>query len=254
MAVLAPAGPSRIDRSVPTFARDGGAVAGVMLAYFVLRGAVPGRIDDAVGLSLKLIRIEKAVGLFREQQLQELTLRSDLLRSVANFLYAFLHFPALICAGLWAWWRDRPRFRQVRNTLYVSMVIGLVMYYVLPAAPPRLMALHGHDFGFVDTVFSGNGVQTYPQWSPFRNEYAAIPSFHFGWMALASAAFWTTSRSPWIRSGAIALTVVMTWASAATANHFFIDMALGGLVVWLSWLIAARITPRAPAAAANRVL
>jgi uncharacterized membrane protein len=36
------------------------------------------------------------------------------------------------------------------------------------------------------------------------------------------------------------LTVVMTWAIVASANHLFFDMALGGLVIMVSWQVAKR--------------
>jgi hypothetical protein len=107
------------------------------------------------------------------------------------------------------------------------------------------MALHGYDLGFVDTVFGGNTAVSYAQPSLIRNDYAAIPSFHFGWIALASAAIWVNTSSRTLRAVAILLSAGMTWAIVASANHFFVDMALGGLVVVVSWWVAARLTARA---------
>jgi predicted PurR-regulated permease PerM len=52
------------------------------------------------------------------------------------------------------------------------------------------------------------------------------------------------TRSVTLRSLAITLTIVMTWAIVASANHLFIDMALGGLVIAASWWIARRIESR----------
>ena len=108
------------------------------------------------------------------------------------------------------------------------------------------MALHGYDLGFTDTVFGGNTAVSYAQPSLIRNDYAAIPSFHFGWIALASAAIWVNTRSRALRVAAVLLTLLMTWAIVASANHFFVDMALGGLVVAVSWTVARRLT-RIPA-------
>jgi hypothetical protein len=73
------------------------------------------------------------------------------------------------------------------------------------------------------------------------NEYAAIPSFHFGWIALASAAVWINTSSRTLRVLAVLLTVLMTWAIVASANHFFFDMALGGIVILGSWQVAKRL-------------
>jgi predicted PurR-regulated permease PerM len=33
----------------------------------------------------------------------------------------------------------------------------------------------------------------------------------------------------------------MSWAIIASANHFWIDMAMGGLIILVSWWIARRL-------------
>jgi hypothetical protein len=132
----------------------------------------------------------------------------------------------------------------MRNVMFISMLIGLVFYYAVPAAPPRLMAAHGYELGFIDTVFGGDTAVNYAQPSLILNEYAAIPSFHFGWIAMASAAIWVNTESRTLRTLAVLLTVVMTWAIVASANHLFVDMALGGAVVAIAWWGANRMAVR----------
>ncbi len=230
------------------FARDFGILVAVILGYFFLRGQAPARINASVDVTVVLIDIEKALRVFWEPEIQELSTHFYWTQELANYVYAYMHFPVLAAVGAWLWARDRRQFRIVRDTMYVSMVIGLVFYYAVPAAPPRLMALNGHDYGFVDTVFGGNTTVQYMQPSLFVNQYAAIPSFHFGWMALASVALWASEPHPLARVGAVFLTLIMTWASVATANHLFIDVALGGLVVLGSWLVAVWVRRRMLAA------
>ena len=161
------------------FARDWAILLSVIFVYFLLRAAAPGDEGLAVRVTLKLIRIEKWLHVFWEPEVQDFTLRWDWLKEVANYIYSYFHFPALAVMGVLLWFRDRAQFRLVRNTMFVSMVIGLAFYYLLPAAPPRLMALHGHDYGFRDTVFGGGTTVEYPTAPWFLNDYAAIPSFHF---------------------------------------------------------------------------
>lgn len=230
------------DRTAGRFCRDFGPLVAVILVYFLLRAQAPVDVGRAVRLAVRLIDIEKSLGLFQEQRLQSATTGVRWSRELANVTYAYLHFPVLAGMGAWLWWRNRAKFTLVRNTMYVSMVIGLVFYYLLPVAPPRLLASYGHDYGFVDTVFGGGTRVLYPQPSFYVNEFAAVPSYHFGWMLLASAAIWADTRNPFGRALAAALLVAMAWASAATANHLFIDMVLGGLVVCVSWVVAMRIS------------
>lgn len=226
----------------PAFGRDAAIVLAVIGVYFLLRGLAPTRMDSSVALTNDLVAFEKATYTFWEPTIQEWSMKSHWVTELANFTYAYLHFPVLAAVGAWLWFRDRSRFTFLRNVMFISMVFGLFFYYAFPAAPPRLMELHGYDMGFTDTVFGGDTSVSYAQPSLIVNEYAAIPSFHFGWIALASAAIWTTTRNPFARTTAVGLTLLMTWAIVASANHLFIDMALGGLVIAASWWLAPRIT------------
>lgn len=240
------------------FALDTALVLAVLALYFLARGAAPDRAGDAVALSLRLVEVEQRLGIFVEPAIQEASIRHFWVKEFANFIYAYLHFPVLAAVGAWLWWRGRERFMLMRNALFLSMVIGLVFYYALPAAPPRLMAAYGYDFGFVDTVFGGNTAVSYAQPSLIRNDFAAVPSFHFGWIVLASLALWVNTRNRTLRLLAVALTVVMTWSIVASANHYLVDMAAGGLVIALSWSIvewlSRRETDRAPIADRGRLL
>ena len=243
--------PVRVPVRVAALVRDWALVGSVIALYFLARGAAPERIDAAVALSRQLVAIEQWLHIFVEPAIQDFSIRHHAVQEVANFVYAYLHFPVLGVVGIWLWLRGRARFLFMRNVMFVSMVIGVAFYYALPAAPPRLLAAYGYDLGFVDTVFGGNTAVSYAQPALVRNDFAAIPSFHFGWIALASTVIWVNTSSRTLRGMAVALTVVMSWAIVASANHFFVDMALGGLVVAVSWYAASRLARRAAPAAVH---
>ncbi|MCK9517472.1 MAG: phosphatase PAP2 family protein [Dehalococcoidia bacterium] len=226
---------------VAPFGRDFGIVLAVIGAYFLLRGLAPTRIDLSLQVTAFIVELERSLYLFWEPEIQSVSIQSHAVQEVANFVYAYLHFPVLALVGGWLWFRGRERFLFMRDVMFVSMVIGIVFYYAVPAAPPRLMAAHGQDLGFVDTVFGGNTSVQYAQPSFILNEYAAIPSFHFGWIALASAAVWINTSNRALRALAVLLSVLMTWAIVASANHFFFDMVLGGIVILAAWQVAKRI-------------
>ena len=226
------------------FVTDFAVVVTVILFYFLLRGQAGWDTHLAMRVTGYLVDFEKETRIFWEPQVQQISIRSHLVQEVANFVYAYAHFPVLAAVGAWLWFRGRHKFLFLRNVMFISMVIGLAFYFVLPAAPPRLMALNGYDLGFVDTVFGGNTAVSYAQPAIILNEYAAIPSFHFGWIALASAAVWVNTANRLLRAVAVAMSVVMGWAIVATANHFFVDMALGAAVVAVSWVLAQRLELR----------
>jgi hypothetical protein len=202
-------------------------------------------MDFAVNLSEHIVNLERALHIFWEPSIQHVSIQHHAVSEVANFTYAYLHFPVLGAVALWLWWKNREHYIFARNVFFISMVIGLVFYYTLPAAPPRLLASHGMDLGFTDTVFGGNTAVHYAQPSYIMNEYA-IPSFHFGWIAFAAATIWVNTTSRIFRGAAAFLVVLMTWAIVASANHFFFDMTLGGLVVAASWRIARIVEQNPP--------
>ncbi|OAI40576.1 hypothetical protein AYO38_05745 [bacterium SCGC AG-212-C10] len=229
---------------LPAFAFDFAVVLSVVGVYFLLRGAAPDRQAFATSVTEHIVSFEQTLHIFWEPRIQELSIRYHPVQEVANFTYAYLHFPVLGAVGVWLWFRQRERFVFIRNVWFVSMLFGLVFYFAFPAAPPRLLAMNGIDLGFTDTVFGGNTAVNYAQPSLILNEYAAIPSFHFGWIALAAAAIWVNTDSRVLRGAGVGLAVLMTWAIVASANHFFFDMALGGVVIMVSWRIAAHIEAR----------
>ncbi len=210
--------------------------AAIMVVYFLLRGIRPDDVDGAVARSLHLIRFEQQVGLFQEVRWQSAFLGHGWAMSAANWIYAWGHYPVMLAIGVWLVIKDPIRFRFVRNVMLVSATIGIVSYWLVPAAPPRLMEAYGYDFGFIDTVHGASSEVNYFQPGPFVNDYAALPSFHFGWILLSSMAVWTNTTRKSIRGLAILMSVLMWWAVTVTGNHYFFDMAMGGAVVVLSWM------------------
>ncbi|MEO8541285.1 MAG: phosphatase PAP2 family protein [bacterium] len=208
----------------------------IMVVYFLLRGIRPDNAEDSVTRSLRLIQFEQRIGVFQEVRWQAAFLSHGWAMEIANIVYAWGHYPVMAGIAVWLVIKDPVKFRFVRNVLLVSAVIGIASYWIIPAAPPRLMESYGYDFGFIDTVHGAASNVGYFQPGPFVNDYAALPSFHFGWILLSSMAVWTNTRSRYVRALAVAMSVTMWWAVTVTGNHYFFDMVMGGVVVVLSWL------------------
>jgi hypothetical protein len=208
----------------------------IMVVYFLLRGIRPDNVESSVARSLTLIHFEERLGIFQEVRWQAAFLDYDWAMQIANAVYAWGHYPVMFAIAIWLVLKDPIRFRFVRNVLLVSAIIGVVTYWIYPAAPPRLMESYGYDFGFIDTVHGATSNVSYFQPGPFVNDYAALPSFHFGWILLSSMAVWANTSSRWTRALAVAMSAIMWWAVTVTGNHYFFDMIMGGVVVVLSWL------------------
>jgi len=212
-------------------------VTAVMVVYFFIRGGLPEPVAEAVARSTKIIHVEQALGIFVERQWQEPVLKSHLLMQIANGIYVWGHFPVIIAAAVWLYWKNRERYGFYRTGLVLSGFLGLWGYAFFPAAPPRLMP---SEWGFVDTVAIIAKESYEMQPAPFLNHYAAVPSLHFGWAMLAGMAIWENSKNPAFRAFAVLMPAVMFWSIVVTGNHFIFDMLVGAAVVlvalFISWL------------------
>jgi hypothetical protein len=223
--------------------------------YYLVRGFTHERVALAFDHAADLIDLEKRLGIFWEVDLQELVLSHDWLVDVLNSLYLYGHQTVILAVALWLFFQHRPQYLQMRNAFLISGAIGLVVYALYPVAPPRFMT----EFGFEDTVFGQYGVSRVANPFFFRNEYAAVPSLHFGWNLLAAVAVWLASKNVALRSVAVLIPLVTLAAIVLTANHYILD-AVAGLLAVAAGMAAAvalrafvlRYRPQARGAAGAR--
>lgn len=77
--------------------------------------------------------------------------------------------------AVWLHLFHRTQYSLYRNAFLISGAIGIVCFWAFPTAPPRLL----QQWGFVDTA--PEAVSYYIFQPPaFVNQYAAMPSLHFG--------------------------------------------------------------------------
>jgi len=202
-------------------------VIAAYLAYSALRIAVEGGHAQAVDHALDIVALEQSLGIFREADLQRAVESQPWLDAFTRWFYLWAYLPLLGAAGLVVYLRDVHLYRSYRNVMLVSAALGLVVFALLPVAPPRMLP----EFGFWDSVHGLLGGT-----SGAKNDFAAVPSFHFGFTLLAavgvSHAF---SWRPWLLAASMLMPAVMLVSIVATANHFFLDAFVGGLMVMAVW-------------------
>jgi hypothetical protein len=149
-----------------------------------------------------------------------------------NFVYSWLYWPAVAIALLLLWRIDRVRYVLLRNTLMVSAAFGLLVFGLFPVSPPRFVD------GYVDTL-AVYGDRLIAERGAFVNEYAAMPSFHVGWPAIAGLVVAWGSRRAVVWAAALCPALLIAPAVVFTGNHFVLDV-LAGLAVCLTGLLVAR--------------
>ncbi|HUS81932.1 MAG TPA: phosphatase PAP2 family protein [Dehalococcoidia bacterium] len=221
-------------REVRHFLVEAALLVGLMIIYWLIRGAIPERTAAAFARADQIIHLERRLGFFWESGWQEQILGNRLLVDVANGVYLYGHLPILILAGIWIYMQNRERYHTYRNALLISACLGLFFYGLFPVAPPRLMP----QFGFVDTIAMFDNASNEMQPSFIVNHYAAVPSYHFGWALLIGIALIDISRNLWVRTFAVLFPTLMFFSIVLTANHFIFDAVVGGLLVLLAIVVA----------------
>ncbi len=216
------------------FLREAGLLICAYFAYFISRGITEGSFDEAREHAQLLVEFERSLGIFVDPSAQALVMSEQALRTVANLVYVWGHWPVVGGVAIWLYARRPDAYHVYRNALLISGAIGLVVYVAFPAAPPRLMGL-----GFVDTVFDHSVVASILQPTALTNQYAAFPSLHFGWSLLVGIAVVRQARSTGWTLAAPLLPLAMLISVVVTANHYVVDAVAGGIVALTGLTVAS---------------
>lgn len=229
----------RTGRSLPF--RELAIVFAAYFAYFAVRSATEGDVTLAMEHARVLQRVERGLGIFVEPALQAAILDRSWLIDLANWVYVWGHWPVIAGVATWLYHSRPERYRLVRNAFLISGAIGLLIFAAFPVAPPRLA-----DIGLVDTVAERSNFYHVLQPPPLTNQYAALPSLHFGWNLVIGMSLLRESRH---RAGKVlgaALPLAMLAAVLVTANHYLVDVLAGGAVAMTGLYVAQLIQNRGP--------
>jgi len=176
----------------------------------------------------------------------------------ACYFYALMHYAAtpgvLLLSrrrGGWFYWRGYW-------ALVIASGIALFIYAKFPVAPPRLVP----DLGVVDVMrkFSdfgwwGSAASAPKGIGDATNQFAAMPSLHFGWSLWCGLQLWNFRATPW-RVAAVAYPSLQALVVIGTGNHFLLDVAAGGACVLAGYALVGFLArpglSRPPDEAADR--
>jgi hypothetical protein len=181
----------------------------------------------AVSRARWLWHAERILHLPSETSVQRLFLPHPVLVQAFNLYYDILHFPVLGACLIWLYVRHRDCYPAIRNTVALFTGVSLLIQ-LIPVAPPRLLP----GTGLVDTA-ARYGQSVYSWHGGFdADEFSAMPSVHVGWALIVAVAVITASRSRWrwLAAGYPMLTLLVV---VVTANHFWLDGIVAGLLVAL---------------------
>ncbi|MEO6158838.1 MAG: phosphatase PAP2 family protein [Ilumatobacteraceae bacterium] len=244
------AGPGRKHRRL-AWLRE---VAIVVVFYYVYQTirsiASHGSVDSrAYSNADRLVSLERFLHIYSEQTVQAFFLSQRWFIKILNVYYGTLHFAITIGLLVWIYHFRHTAYRRMRNLLGITTALALIGYWAFPLAPPRLMKTDK----FVDTLETVGGLWSYtsPVAKAVANQFAAMPSLHFGWALWCGIVFYTLTTHRATRSMIVFYPLLTLTAIVVTANHFWLD-AVGGAVILVAALGINHVIERLLTQASSR--
>ncbi len=214
--------------------------AAILVAYEAfesVRARVQGRPAPSFHHAAQVIHWERLIGIYQEPGIQHWFLPHHLIIEMWDIWYGTMHFVVPPVALVVLYRRCPPRYRRWRNALISLTLLSLVVFWLWPLAPPRLLPAGAH---FVDTAKKIGGMGVADKGSlADNNAYAAMPSLHIAWSSWCAVALFPVQRRWWARTLIVLYPLVTLIAVVVTANHFILDGVGGVVVLGVGWLIAA---------------
>ena len=216
----------------PRWYREIALLALLYVLYALCRAVLPADTSTAFDNGRALLAWQQELGIAPEMAMNQALLGLPALAIAADYFYATLHYLVTPAVLIWLYKRHPESYRGARRVLAAATTAGLVCFWLMPTAPPRMLD------GFVDTMayFShwgwwGTAASAPEGLADLSNQFAAMPSLHVGWALWCGWMLATRSRSRLVRSFGVAYPVLTVLVVMATANHYWIDAAAGAALV-----------------------
>jgi membrane-associated phospholipid phosphatase len=176
-----------------------------------------------------LLRVERAFDLDIEHGLNHVLTAHHAWSVAASYSYETLWWSTALVVLVIAYWKAPDRYRLLRNVLVAINVVALIVFFIWPVMPPRLIP----GAGFVDSVAAAGFGTKHVGRLP-ADQYAAMPSLHVAWAMYTAWAMTVVSTRRLIRVLVVLLPAVTVIDVMATGNHYLLDCFAGAALTWLA--------------------
>ncbi len=215
--------------------------------------AADGIPDQAFTNAERVIQLERWLGLYHEETVQDWFLSYRWFIQVWNVYYGTLHFAVTFGVFVLLYVKRADVFPRWRNTLAAMTSLAIIGFAWFPLMPPRLLdkpcpafdpsqyggacipsRFRGRgEFGFVDTLADFGGPWSFDSdtMASISNQYAAMPSLHIGWSTWCALAVWPLLKRRWTKAAVLLYPATTLFCIVVTGNHYWLDGA-GGLLAF----------------------
>jgi hypothetical protein len=210
-------------------------IAWLCWVYDAISNFAPLRLHAALAHGLDALRLERALHLDPELTLNHWLAAHHTLALIASDYYDNAHFVVTLGLLGWLWYRRPDIYPRWRNVLVLINVLGFVVFWLYPMAPPRMLA----GLGFQDTVAT---THAFGSWhtgalASAANQLAAMPSLHLAWATWCTLVLWRLSARRSIRVLAVLYPCLTAVVVLATGNHYLTDVLAGAATTALAVLL-----------------
>lgn len=177
-------------------------------------------------------------------------------QDVIGLFFYFMHFPLPILVGFVFWLRSRDHYHHYIAALLLMSFIAFATYLFWPSAPPwyqlhDVVKINDHTVRALwDNRYSVSAI--YASFNP--NRFAAFPSLHAAFPALAAVYAWSKYRL--LSIALIGWTACVVFSIVYLGEHYVVDALDGFLYVAAATLLVEgfvrwrgrRSTPATPSA------
>ena len=222
-------------RSRPLLVGEVVLVAFLLFGYDRIASVANARQDAAMRHGWALWRLEHVLHVAVELPLNGLLATHRLLSQGLSLYYDFAH--GLVTFGVLAslYLFRAQLYRPARNALMLINGIALIVFVLLPVAPPRLLS----GAGFVDIVVASH---TFGSWeagnssvSAHVDRFASVPSLHVAWSIWVLRSVMASSSSRVLRLLASGHVVLTAGLVVFTGNHYIVDVVAGAALAEVAW-------------------
>lgn len=180
-------------------------------------------------------------------------LHSNAFLDVLSGVFYLTWVPVPLAFAAFLFFRNRRQFLYFSLTFLLVNLLGFVVYYLYPAAPPWYVQQYGFDF---IAATPGNtaglarfdallGISVFHSiYAKSSNVFAAMPSLHSSYPLLVLYYAWK-NRLGWLANCLFAIITAGIWFAAVyTSHHYLLDVVAGIVCAACGILLFNRLLDR----------
>jgi hypothetical protein len=197
----------------------------LLRVYDLIRGQAEVRRGSAVQHGEQLMRLEGNLRIKIEPAVNRWVAGHHDLSVAASYWYQYAHLTVTLSMLAWCWWKRPESYRSARNSLVLINAAGLLVFFLYPVAPPRLLP----GYGFIDAVAEA-GFGTSHGGPVTADQYGALPSLHIGWAVWTALVGYRLVKSRSLSLTWLCYPLITCLVIVGTGNHYLLDAVAGAVL------------------------